>query len=133
MFDYLKVLKENPNGVIATQDGEKVRTRVFQFLFGEENKIYFCTSNEKPVYSQIIKNPNINFCTYPQNFSPVISLNGKAKFVEDNELKTKVLDENPLIKNIYGSAENPTFKVFYIEVEEYDVFSMQDGLKHYKL
>lgn len=133
MFDYLKVLEENPNGVIATQDREKVRTRVFQFLFGKANKIYFCTSSEKPVYSQIVKNPNISFCTYSQDFSPVISISGKAIFVDDMELKFRALDENPDIKSIYGSAENPIFKVFYIEVKDLEIFSMQEGLRQYKL
>lgn len=28
MIDYAKILAENPNGVLATQDGEKVKTRI---------------------------------------------------------------------------------------------------------
>lgn len=47
MIDYAAVLKENPNGVLATQDGSKGKTRVFQYLFTDGNKVYFCTSNKK--------------------------------------------------------------------------------------
>lgn len=60
MFDYAAVLKENPNGVLATQDGDKVKTRVFQYLFSEGDKVYFCTSNEKPVYNQLKDNAHVS-------------------------------------------------------------------------
>ncbi|MDR0915066.1 MAG: recombinase zinc beta ribbon domain-containing protein [Oscillospiraceae bacterium] len=42
MFDYQSVLKANPNGVLATADGGKVATRVFQYLFSDGNKVYLC-------------------------------------------------------------------------------------------
>ena len=132
MIDYTSILKSNPNGVIATQgDGGKIKTRVFQFLFTEGNKVYFCTSNEKPVYNQIKANSYVSFCTYPADFSPVVSINGKAVFVQDMALKTRALDENPGIKGIYNTPENPTFEIFYINVEEVETFSFTDGPKTY--
>jgi len=118
---------------MATQDGNKVKTRVFQYLFADGNKVYFCTNSEKPVYAQLQKNPNVSFCTYQQNFNPVLSINGKAVFVEDKALKTRALDESPPIKGIYQTADNPIFKIFYIEVEEVETFSFADGPKFYKV
>lgn len=133
MIDYAKYLQHTPNGVLATQDGNKVKTRVFQFLFADGNKAYFCTSSEKPVYSQLAANPNVSFCTYPQNFTPVVSINGKAVFVEEVALKERVLNENPLIKSIYQSTDNPIFKLFYLEITEVETFSLSEGLRIYKL
>ena len=131
MVDFAKVLKENPVGVFATQDGNKVKTRVFQYLFSDGNKVYFCTNSEKPVYSQMKNNPNVSFCTYSQNFAPVLSINGKVVFVEDIVLKTKALDENPPIKGIYKTPSNPIFKIFYIDVEEVETFNFEEGAKKY--
>lgn len=131
MFDYAAALKANPNGVMATQDNGKVKTRVFQYLFSDGNKVYFCTSNEKPVFGQIKANPYVSFCAYPANFSPVVSVNGKAIFVSDMALKTRALDENPGIKGLYNKPENPTFEIFYIDVEEVDTFSFTEGPKTY--
>ncbi len=131
MIDYAAVLKENPNGVLATQDGSKVKTRVFQYLFTDSNKVYFCTSNKKPVYKQIKANPNVSFCTYPANFTPVVSVNGKAVFVNDLSLKTRALDENPGIKGLYNTPDNPVFELFYIDVEEVETFSFTDGPNTY--
>jgi uncharacterized pyridoxamine 5'-phosphate oxidase family protein len=133
MFDYQAVLQANPNGVLATAADGKVTTRVFQYLFTDGNKVYFCTSSEKPVYAQLQENPYASFCTYPSNFTPVVSVNGKAVFVDDMALKTRALDENPGIKGIYGDAINPVFKLFYIEAEVVETFSFAEGPKTIKL
>ena len=54
MIDLEKILRENPNGVLATRNGDGVATRIFQFLFMEDgNKVYFCTESDKPVYRQL--------------------------------------------------------------------------------
>ena len=133
MVDYKAILKANPNGVLATQDKDGVKTRVFQYLFADGDKVYFCTSSPKNVYNQLKANPNVSFCTYPTDFNPVLSLNGKVVFVEDMTLKTKALDENPHIKGIYKTPDNPIFKIFYIKVEEIETFSFAEGSKSYKL
>jgi len=133
MIDYAAMLKAQPNGVLATQDGAKVKTRVFQYLFSDGNKAYFCTSSEKPVFAQLQANPEVSFCTYPQDFAPVVSINGKASFVQDMALKTRALDENPGIKGIYGAPDNPVFQLFYIDVAEVETFSLADGPKTYNV
>ena len=131
MIDYTAILQANPNGVLATQDNGKIKTRVFQYLFTIDGKVYFCTNNEKPVSTQIKANPYISFCTYPSNFNPVLSVNGKAVFVEDMALKIRALDENPGIKGLYNTPENPIFEIFYIDVEEVETFSFAEGPKTY--
>ncbi|MDR0952668.1 MAG: pyridoxamine 5'-phosphate oxidase family protein [Elusimicrobiota bacterium] len=131
-MNYEEVLKKNPNGVLATQDGNKVATRVFQYLFTEGGKVYFCTSNDKPVYKQLQANPYASFCTYAPDFAPVLSVNGRAVFVEDLALKTRALDENPAIKAIYGGADNAAFKLFYIEPEALQTFTFAEGAKTIK-
>lgn len=133
MIDYVTILKANPNGVMATQENGKIKTRVFQYLFTIEGKVYFCTSNEKPVYNQIKANPYVSFCTYPADFAPVLSVNGKAVFVSDMALKTRALDENPGIKGLYNTPENSTFEIFYIDVEEVETFSFAEGPKTYTI
>ena len=131
--EFKKVLRENPNGVLASRDGDKIRTRIFQYLFLEENKVYFCTSSDKKVYQQISAHPYVNFCIFARDFAPVLSLGGPAVFVEDRALKARALDENPAIKGIYKSADNPAFKIFYLKVEEIDTFSYARGSKNYKI
>ena len=79
-----------------------------------------------------MSNPNVSFCS-SQKHTPVLSLNGKAVFVEDLDLKKRALDENPLIQTIYKTPDNPVFKLFYIELEEVATFSFDEGPKTYKV
>ena len=129
MIDYIKILTENPNGVMATRDGEMLKTRVFQYLFSDGNKAYFCTSSQKPVATQMKQHPYVSFCTNLQNYCPVLSINGKVTFTDDEALKRKALNENPSIKQIYGSETNPVFTLLYIDVEEIETFSFDEGPK----
>jgi uncharacterized pyridoxamine 5'-phosphate oxidase family protein len=131
MIDYAAILKANPCGILATQDGTAVKTRVFQYLFSDGNKVYFCTSSAKPVYDQLTAHPDVSFCTHPADFSPVLSVNGKAVFVDNLALKTRALDENPGIKGIYNTPDNPVFRLFYIDVAEVETFSFAEGPKSY--
>ena len=133
MINYSEILKANPNGVFATQDGDRVKTRVFQYLFADGNKVYFCTGSGKSVYAQLQANPNVSFCVFTSDFALVLSINGKAVFVEDLALKARALDENPLIKGIYKMPDNPIFKLFYIDAEEIETFSFAEGAKTHKL
>lgn len=127
MIDFNKILKENLYGVMATQDGNQPKTRVFQYLFSDGNKVYFGTTNNKPVYEQMIKNPNVSFCTFSKDFSLVLSVNGKAIFVDDMVLKTRAMEEYPAIKELYNSPDNPIFEIFYVDVEEIETFSFESG------
>ena len=133
MFDFANLLSANPNGVLASRSGEAVKTRVFQCLFSQGQKVFFCTSREKEVYKQLAADQNISFCAYPSDFSPVVSISGKTVFSEDPALKARALNENPMIKEIYKSPDNPIFVLFYLEVEEVKTFSFADGTKTYRL
>lgn len=133
MIDYLSVMEANPNGVLATKSGSGVRTRVFQFLFAVDDKPYFCTGASKQVFAQLNNDPAVSFCTFPVDFAPVVCVSGRAVFLDDPHLKERVLEENPPIKEIYQTAENPEFQLFYIEPEEVETFTFADGTQIYKL
>lgn len=133
MFDFASILHENPNGVLATKNGDKIATRIFQYLFSDGSKIYFCTNSKKPVYSQLVNDSNVSFCTYATDYNPVLSINGKVFFEESVDLKKRALSENPGIMKIYKDPQNPIFKLFYINIETIDTFSFSEGPKTYKL
>ncbi len=133
MTDYKEFLKQNPNGTFSTIDGSKIKSRLFQYLWNDGDKIYFCTGNKKPVFSQIKCNPNVSFCTWnPAEFENV-SISGKVEFVDDMEGKKRVLELYPMIKGLYQEHTNPEFELFYVDVEEVEIFSAKEGLKQIKI
>ena len=114
MKEAIKFLQENSTGCLGTVDNGKPKVRPFQFMFEEEGKFVFCTSNAKDVFKQLQVNPYVEFSSTSPQFAWV-RLSGEVKFSSDAHLKAKVIESNGLVKSIYNTAENPTFEVFYIE------------------
>lgn len=133
MIDYLSIMEANPNGVLATKNGSGVRTRVFQYLFAVDNKPYFCTGASKQVCAQLKADPAVSFCTFPVDFAPVVCVSGSAVFLDDPDLKERLLEENPPIREIYKTPDNPELQLFYIEPSEVETFTFADGTQIYKL
>jgi len=142
MIDYISLLEANPSGVLATHNGEDVETRVHTFQVASDNKPYFVTSSDISVfggfaYGQLLANPNVSFCTYPANFSPVLSLVGKVVFEDNIELKarilTRIFHESAQLREMFKTPDNPVVKLFYIHVKKVKTFSFAEGAKTYTL
>lgn len=114
MKDVVEFLQANITGVLATVEAGKPKARPFQFMFAEEGKFFFCTSNTKEVYKQLQADPYVEFCSTSPSFA-WIRLSGEAQFSNSLTDKEKVLAASGLVKTIYQTADNPTFEVFYIE------------------
>ncbi len=114
MNDVIKFLNENPLIYLATEglDGN-AKVRPILYYFEENNKPYFCTSNKKPMYKELAKNPNFEITTATAEFA-WIRISGKVEFSSDLELKQKVIDSNELVKSLYQNGSNPEFEVFTI-------------------
>ena len=114
MNDVIKFLNENPLIYLATEglDGN-AKVRPILYYFEENNKPYFCTSNKKPMYKELEKNPNCEITTATAEFT-WIRISGKVEFTSNLELKQKVIESNELVKTLYQSGDNPEFEVFTI-------------------
>lgn len=124
----IKFLKENPIQYLATvgTDG-KAKCRPFMFLLEKEGKLFFCTNNKKQVYKDMKKNPYIEICTSAKDFT-WIRISGKAVFTQDIKVKEECINI-PAIKNIYHSADNPIFEVFYIDEAKIKLLTLAGTVK----
>lgn len=114
MKEVVEFLQGNISGVLATVEEGKPKARPFQFMFEENGKFFFCTSNEKAVYKQMQANPYVEFTSTSPQFAWV-RLSGEVKFTSSIADKEKVLSVSGLVKSIYQTANNPIFEVFFIE------------------
>ena len=106
-------LQENKIFYVATIDGDKPRVRPFGLVVKHEGKLYFCTSNAKPVYRQLQASPQVEICAT----SPAMEwgrIAGKAVFDSNLDAKRKAFEQMPMLADIYGNPENPAFEVFYL-------------------
>ncbi len=126
-MDYKAFLAKSPLGVLATVEGNQPRTRVFQLLRIQDGKFWFCTGASKDVYKQLQANNRVSFCVWNPETNVVLNLDGPVSFVEDKNLSAELLAENPGIKAIYKSADNPEFKVFYLEPTTITSFDFVKG------
>ena len=115
MKKVVEFLQANPVQYLATvgRDG-KAKCRPFMFCFEQEGKLWFCTNNQKDVYEEMQGNPYVQVCVSTPKFE-WIRLSGKAVFKNDMDIKEKVIEASPLVKNLYESASNPIFEVFYLD------------------
>ncbi len=97
---------------IGVDDRPKVRP--FQFMLEEGGRLYFCTSNQKPVFKELQKHPYVEFCASGVNFS-WLRLNGKVVFSKDLGLKARIQDASPIVKSIYQTPDNPAFEIFHLD------------------
>ncbi|MFP3042202.1 pyridoxamine 5-phosphate oxidase [Treponema primitia] len=129
---FVQVLQEYPNGILANRNDKRLRTQIITFQFAENNRVYFCTNDLKPMYTQLKQFPYVSYCTYADEFEPVVSINGKVVFVEDSAVKLRAFEGNEHIRSLYKTSDNPNLKVFYIDTEEIETFG-SDGAKIFKL
>lgn len=115
MHRILHFLRNSAPQFLATigQDG-KPKVRPFKLQLEDEGKLYFCSSNKKMVYKELINHPWVELCACGEGTS-WIRLSGRAIFVDDPTIRAMVFGVSPLVQNIYKSSENPIFEVFYLE------------------
>ena len=114
MKKVVEFLQANPVQYLATvgRDG-KAKCRPFMFCFEKDNRLWFCTNNQKDVYKDMQSNPYIEVSISSPNYA-WIRLNGKVVFENNMEVKEECMN-NPIVKGQYNSANNPIFEVFYLE------------------
>ena len=114
MKEVVEFLQANPVQYLATvgRDG-KAKCRPFMFCFEKDNRLWFCTNNQKDVYKDMQSNPYIEVSISSPNYA-WIRLNGKVVFENNMEVKEECMN-SPIVKGQYNSANNPIFEVFYLE------------------
>ncbi len=112
--EMVKFFRDNTNGCLATIDNGKPRVRPFGFMMEEEGRFYFCTNSLKDVYKQLLEVPFVEYVATSKEMV-TIRVSGKITFCEDMGIREKVLNVYDSVKLGYKTAENPIFKVFYIE------------------
>ena len=60
-----------------------------------------------------------------KDYLSFVSVNGNIHFTDDINLKTRVLNEYPAIKELFKTPDNPIFELFYINVEEIRTFDLK--------
>lgn len=113
MKEILQYLKECGIFYLATMDGDQPRVRPFGAAAIFEDKLYIQTSNRKPVFDQMRKNPKIEISAMHKE-GTWIRLSATAVEDDRREARQHMLDENPGLKDLY-SADDGKCEVLYLK------------------
>jgi uncharacterized pyridoxamine 5'-phosphate oxidase family protein len=146
--EVLKFLREQKKYYLATVEDNKPKIRPFSSVMEFEDKIYliiskFGTTVKRPVYDQIMANPNVSVCTCAKQSvcgkcGKNEKINTKCKWLRiegvlkkdsRQEPRQKMLDEHPYLSADYTSIDTPyEVEVFYIDNMTIEFFECSDML-----
>jgi uncharacterized pyridoxamine 5'-phosphate oxidase family protein len=109
-------LVASPAFHVATVDADgRPRNRPFNTTFEHNGHLFVWTASRKKVYAELEKTPFIEISSHKEATGEWVRVHGKVTFVDDLAGIEKVFVVAPALKNIYGGAEDPNHKIFYIE------------------
>ena len=115
--DIINFAKENKTTFIATVEKDQPRVRGLGMLWADETGFYFQTAAEKNIYNQLKNNPKIELCIVhfdEKNGNTMLRIEGKAEFVDDLEIKKKVLESRKFLKGHGFTPESPGLIIFKV-------------------
>ena len=116
-YDFLKAAG---TFYLATVQGDQPRVRPFGAVALFEDRLYITTGNVKPVFAQLMVNPKIEISGMVGG--EWIRLTAVAVRDERREAKTAMLEENPVLRNLYNEDDG-VLEVLYLTDAEVSICS----------
>ncbi len=129
--DCIKFANDNPSSYLATVEGDQPRVRGMLMWFANETGFYYNTGATKDLYKQLQANPKVELCFFDpksQNLR-MMRITGEAEFVEDIELKKKIIEARPFLKQWGLTAESPGLILFRVPKGEAYFWTMDTNLE----
>ncbi|MEI7491063.1 MAG: pyridoxamine 5'-phosphate oxidase family protein [Bacteroidota bacterium] len=114
--DCINFANGNPVCFLATCEEGIPRVRCMGFWFADSRGFYFQSGASKQMVQQIRTNPNIEVCFYKASgmIGETMRISGKAEFVDDPDLKKKVITDRPFLKSFGLEYDSPQLVIFRI-------------------
>lgn len=132
--EYVKFANENPVCYIATAEGDQPRVRPLMMWFADDTGFYFQTQSVKATCKQLKNNNKVEIAFYaPEpapNLGKVMRVSGEVEFVDDLELRTKVYDARPFLKDMgIKGPEDPMLAVFRVHTGEAYIWTREYSMR----
>ncbi len=107
--EYIKFANENPISFLATLEGDQPRVRGFQLWYADKSGLYYSSAAAKDIIKQLKANPKVEVCFFSSKNKDMqqMRVTGTVEFVKDIEMKKKLLDARPFLKQAGLTPENP--------------------------
>lgn len=130
--DCLAFANEHPDAYFATDDNGQPRVRGMMLWFADKTGFYFQSQSVKSVYMQLQRNNRVEVIFINSSGAKptkVMRVTGLIQFIDDIELKKKVLADRPFLKNMgLTNPEDPVLVVFRIYTGEAFFWTLKDSM-----
>jgi pyridoxamine 5'-phosphate oxidase len=129
--DCIQFTNANPVCYLATVEDDQPHVRGLGFWFADETGFYFQTGAVKEFYEQLKKNPKTEVCFYHHEgmIGTMLRIAGKVEFLDDRQLKERVMSERPFLKNFGLDVGSPGLIIFRIAHGKAHFWTMEKNLK----
>lgn len=133
--DCIKFANDTPVCYLATVEGDQPRVRALGFWFADKNGFHFQIGAVKDMYGQLQANPNVEACFWqPGEMSgTMMRVAGEIEFIDDLDLKKKVLEDRPFLKEFGMTFDHPGLVVFRIAKGEAYFWTMETNFEPKKM
>ena len=114
--EYIKFANDNPTSYLATVDGDQPRVRGLLLWFADKTGLYYNIGAMKDIYKQLQANPKVEVCFFnPKSKSmQMMRVTGQVEFLNDLDLKKRLIEARPFLKQWGLTPENPGLIVFRV-------------------
>ncbi len=129
--DCVKFANENPVAWLATSEGDQPRVRGMGMWYADDTGFYFQTATMKEMVGQLEKNSKVEVAFYrpDEAVGTMLRVAGEIEFLDDMELKKKVLTDRPFLAEFGLTAEGPGLIIFRISKGEAHFWDWESNVK----
>ena len=128
----LQFLRSHKDVTLATSEGNIPKLRIFRVMKQEGNVLYFATSEQKAVWRELRKNPNVELIAYEGNVS--VRCSGMVNFNVEDNVKQWIYDHNAVLSRLYASYDQMEYFCLPIaEMDYYDLSPTPPVFQHFDL
>jgi len=117
----LQFLRNHKDVALATSEGNIPKLRIFRVMKQEGNVLYFATSEQKAVWRELRKNPNVELIAYEGNIS--VRCSGMVNFNVEDATKRWIYEHNDVLQRLYNSYDKMAY--FCLPIAELDYYDLQ--------
>jgi len=121
----IDIIKDAGFGFLATSEGDQPRVRPMMPFMTDEGELYLALLSRSRTIDQIEKNPLVEFCFVDRKMW-YCRLTGTGKLDDNLEHKTTVFNNVPMLRQYFGSPDDPNFKLIDIKIDSLEAMTPQE-------
>lgn len=121
VYDCYRFIRECGCYFLATCVNNKPNLRPMGWINSNDKALFIATDRRKKVYSELMKNPQVEIASYNLNTRKWIRISGKVEIENSNAIKNDMVSMYPVIKQKFVDQEEIFLTIFKVNVEDINI------------